>query len=610
MKFLHIFLNYIKFTINQGTTFWLVLLYPILLIAIIGSGLNFTADNKLNVAVYGDDPIFDELGKSNQLRVIKANALDQLNELVRSKRAIMGVSIALNKSRKEINIYMDSTKQAVASNLILIIDKAVNEEKMKSGESLKAIQAKLAPKLIELKKKQQDMDVLTSEIQTLRTNASDTEQELTNAKTKLAAYRADLLVHNSSLSTLDQYVAKLQQYNYDLQDLYNQVSDGQTQRDQALVKISYNIQKIDTYIYKIDNSLAYIANIRAYTNSSQISIYLDNMENELTTMRADLITAKSDLISAQNTLNSIDFYSIKSDLSAIKADTNNTKNGLSAFKTQASSKIAQLVNETDETNEKISYALNGVKSFGGKLNTLEEEAVKTKSLMLQVIIPLEEFLGKKPEELVPPQINSISVFSDEKSINMFFPSILGIDIILASLLLPMIMKVRMRDQGVELRMIRSKASSLSVIVGEMLANYLISLFQLTLIFLFGIVFFGVSTGSIFGFLVVLLTLPLVFTSLGVFLSQVVHKSSTAFLLSLLISIPMIFISGTIIPIEFLSPIIRAIGSIMPLYIMIDFAEKLFFRNLSILEVLFDYSYLLIFSAMNLFVAWFAYAMKK
>ncbi len=193
---------------------------------------------------------------------------------------------------------------------------------------------------------------------------------------------------------------------------------------------------------------------------------------------------------------------------------------------------------------------------------------------------------------------------------MFFPSILGVDMILASLLLPMIMKVRMRDQGVELRMLRSKASALSVIAGEMLANYTIALFQLTLIFLFGITFFGVSTGSIIGFFVVLLTLPLVFTSLGVFLSQIVDRSSTAFLLSLLISIPMIFISGTIIPIEFLSPLIRTIGSITPLYIVIDFAEKLFFRNLSVYEVLLDYGYLVIFSTLNLFIAWFVYAMKK
>ncbi len=70
MKFAHIFLNYLKFTVKQEVTFWLILLYPMLLIAIIGSGLNFTADNKLNVAVYGEDPIFNELAKSNQLRIM------------------------------------------------------------------------------------------------------------------------------------------------------------------------------------------------------------------------------------------------------------------------------------------------------------------------------------------------------------------------------------------------------------------------------------------------------------------------------------------------------------------------------------------------------------
>jgi ABC-type multidrug transport system permease subunit len=114
----------------------------------------------------------------------------------------------------------------------------------------------------------------------------------------------------------------------------------------------------------------------------------------------------------------------------------------------------------------------------------------------------------------------------------------------------------------------------------------------------------------FGFAVVLITVPIVFTSLGVLLSQIIRRSSTAFLLSLLISIPMIFISGTIIPLEFLNPVIATIGSVAPLYRVIEFVEMMFFRNPGMLDVLGNYLYLIAFTGFNIMLAMIVYYLKR
>jgi hypothetical protein len=118
-----------------------------------------------------------------------------------------------------------------------------------------------------------------------------------------------------------------------------------------------------------------------------------------------------------------------------------------------------MILDIDDSDKKISNAITGLEDFEKKLGNIETKVSEAQSLLDKIIAPLEEFLGKKPEELLPPHINDVSVFPEQEWMDMFFPSIIGIDMLLASLLLPMIMKVRMREQGVELRMFRSKAGT-------------------------------------------------------------------------------------------------------------------------------------------------------
>jgi ABC-type multidrug transport system permease subunit len=565
MKFLDIFFNYIRFIRKQGSTSWLILLYPILLIMVVGIGLNIGSSDKVTVAIYG----------------------------------------------KKINIFLDPTKQAVTSNLLLLVDKAVNEEKYKSGASLGAIQEKLAPSVIELRTKRGEMELFLLEISDIKTNVSKTKQELVEARSKLTDYRSDLLSYKSDLSKIDYYQQKLTSYDNSLSALSYSLTQKENERNSLSYKLSNDINKIDIYINDVNDALTNVYNAKTYSTSPSTDYYLDQIESELLTLRSDLYTARSDLVSIRSELNSIDFNSMKTSVSALRSDIISTKNDLGAFKTKAMSEIDAMLVEIDATDAKISSSIDALSAFETKLGQIETKVRQTKNLIDKVISPLEEFLGKKPEELLPPEIESKSVFPEElRWIDMFFPSIIGIDILLASLLLPMIMKVRMREQGVELRMLRSKAGTLSVIVGETMANYLVAFFQLLLIFIFGIVFFGVKIVNPTGFLVVLITLPVVFTSLGVFLSQIIKRSSTAFLLSLLIGIPMIFISGTIIPLEFLNPLISAIGSIAPLYRVIDFTEMLFFRNASLIDALGNYLYLISFTGFNVLLAMFAYYLKR
>lgn len=610
MKIISIFKNHLKFTFKQGITPLLIFLYPIILIMIVGIALNISTTNKINIGIYGSDEIFDFLKNESSVNVINAENIDDLPKMIRNKKAIMGISTKEENGKKIVTIYLDPTKRAVTSNLLLILDKAVNEEKTKAGESLEEIQKKIRPKISEMKDKQKDIDGLLDEIEAIRMNISKTKQDLTTAKTKLSGYKTDLVYYNLSLSKIGDYNKKLDAYNNNLSSLYDEVYASEYERDNAVTKISNNIYKIDSYLYKIDNALFYIDSAQSSSNSSYTLYYIGEVKKELLEVRGNLTESKNDLTDIKTKLLAIDFFSIRNHITTVQSDLHATNNDLSSFKQTANSKIGSLLGEIDSVHKKIELAISALDDFDQKIISFETEANKTKNLIGSVIIPLEDFTGKKPKDLLPPNINTKSVFGTEKSIDMFFPSIIAVDMILVGLLLPMIIKVRLKEQGAELRIIRSRTSSISVVLGETMANYAVSLLQLALVGLFGIAFFGITVTNVSSFLLILITVHVVFTSMGVFFSQVVNRSSTAFLLSLLISIPMIFISGTIIPIEFLDPIMQTLGKLMPLYVIIEFTEKLFFRNVEVNEVVVNYLYIVTLTLLSLLLAILCYKLKK
>ncbi len=587
-----------------------MLLYPILLIAVVGFGLSISAENKMTVALYGDDPIFDSLRSDPSIEIIEAGDKEQLVHLVSSKRAVLGITSEIIEDRKTINVYNDPTKTAVVSNLLLLVEKAANEEKLKSGESLSALQRRLVPKIQALKEKRAELDSLLLDIDDAKDNITTAKAELQEAKTRLRNHRSDLENYNSSLDSIDDYAAKLSEYESRLNGLYSQTNLAESRRNQASSRISQSISKIDSYTLKVNTALGYVNNIKSYSLPSDVLYYVNAIQSDLLSMKTDLSNARADLTAAQTELSLINFVSIKTEISSVKGEVSATKAALRSFKSDASSELESLIEETNEVDARLTKAISDFEDLEVKLDEFDYKARETRDLIDQMLIPLEEFAGKKPEELLPPEIISTSVFGEQKSINLFFPSVIGIDMILASLLLPMIMRVRMMDQGIELRLLQSKASTYSVVLGATLANYVLALLQLVLISLTAIIFFDVGIRNPLGFLLVLITVPMVFTSLGILLAQLVNRSSTAFLLSLLVSIPMIFISGTIIPMEFLNPLIRSLGSTMPLYVVIDFSEKLMFRDVVLMDIMLDYVYLILFISFNLFLALLVYRLRR
>jgi len=195
-------------------------------------------------------------------------------------------------------------------------------------------------------------------------------------------------------------------------------------------------------------------------------------------------------------------------------------------------------------------------------------------------------------------------------VNVLFPNIVSIDVLLASLLLPMIMGVRLIAQGVEGRLRITRLSNFSIVLGRFIGDYLVALMQLLLIVLIAVFFFHVSTGNFPSFFIALLIAPAVFTSLGMLLAQFIQKESTAVLTSILINIPMIFLSGAILPIEFLKPPMDLLGRNLPMFHLTELFEKITVRGLTLIEGLPNFAALLLFVSVCLFLAYLARKIRE
>jgi len=97
--------------------------------------------------------------------------------------------------------------------------------------------------------------------------------------------------------------------------------------------------------------------------------------------------------------------------------------------------------------------------------------------------------------------------------------------------------------------------------------------------------------------------PAVFTAMGVMLSAFVRRESTAILSALLVSIPMLFLSGVILTLEFVRQPMKTLGAYTPLYFAHQALSGSLLRGLSLDGLRPFTDPLIVFTALFLVVAY-------
>ncbi|HVE76081.1 MAG TPA: ABC transporter permease [Actinomycetota bacterium] len=140
------------------------------------------------------------------------------------------------------------------------------------------------------------------------------------------------------------------------------------------------------------------------------------------------------------------------------------------------------------------------------------------------------------------------------------------------------MLIESRRIGVTRRMLAAPLSTGTVLMGETLGRFLISFLQALIIFVIGVLVFGVNFGDPFGAILLLTLVALAGTAIAMLVGSLFRTPEQASAIGPALGIGMGMLSGCMWPLEIVSPGMRAVGHIFPQAWAMDGYIKLIARG--------------------------------
>ncbi len=190
-----------------------------------------------------------------------------------------------------------------------------------------------------------------------------------------------------------------------------------------------------------------------------------------------------------------------------------------------------------------------------------------------------------------------------KSSNYMIPALIGLILQFLTVLFTAQTIVREREQGTIEQLVVTPIRSWELIVGKLIPYIVIAFFNLVEILFLGVVWFDVPVRGSLALLAFTSLLFLLTTlGLGLFISTVARSQQEAMLLTFLISLPGIFLSGFFFPIEAMPPFLQFLSFLVPLRYMLVILRAIVVKGVGIEPIFSPVMALLIFGVLILFGA--------
>lgn len=419
--------------------------------------------------------------------------------------------------------------------------------------------------------------VITDEIKNLR-------DILGEQKTKLENYSLMLDDTNRELTGIKE---KLDSVNF--LEIKNTIIDKQND----LNNVSYKLADLKKDKQTLED--AYIANKQLVDTLDLMYGYMGNLSNDLNSLQSQSLALSLLLLQLQNLnidLNNFDVNSFTSTLNTVNNDitnllgaindANNNANksslGLGKFINDFNSTFSLIENDVNDTNVMLinlqtkivevetdfNYVNNVVDSSLTKQAEIKDDLNASIAMLDSLVLQLD------PSKFDPePIANPIKI--EKESRYDFFESkdvavIFGIVLVLLfnAILLVSMSGVKDKTQGIDVREKLSPKNRIYFYLGRFFAQSIVGLLTAIVMIIFAILVFGFPLHNIPFVLLYLLLAIFAFVSIGLFISIFVDSESIAILLSLLIVMPMLFLSGLILPTYFMPSVLSSIANVLPL----------------------------------------------
>ncbi len=638
----------IKYIYKQGLTTLLIITYPWIIIAIIAQALGSMEFEGVDIYIYASHDDLEEIKAFFPvgMNLFPVDSEEEVIENVKLGKASIGiVALRNNDGRLTVNFYQDPLKGFLSSELIARIENAFGEiSRRYIDEKIVGLWSDTFDLLNELKNESEKIPILYREIENATkelkileeefssVNISKMNKTLDNVSREISESSNELINLSSRIYKLRQSINQLSTYEADLNEFdekltitYEKIVDMRSKISVWRSKIQSATLKLDDRIDRINSYLITIAQLKQQAQEAgDITTYkyLSEVEEILISSKDELVIARDELIAADSELQQIDIKLIdalhditnaKTKINQAKISLRSTKENAIATLNSAETSIKDFNNrlksfnstlftakkELNTISDSISTTLDFVKSSADKLLSFKEEVNKTESMLNNIILFLSEFSKKNPIEFAPPKTERTQVIKVEKIINIFLPSVTGIVVMLSCLLFPMIIAIRQRDEGIAFRYRSSTTPYSTILVGKFIGHYFVGLLQAIIIITFGLIFLDINYSDIYSLLLAILLVPLPFVAIGTLCSFFVSRESPAILTTLLLGIPMLFLSGTFIPREQIHGFPKLLSPYLPLTNVVEILNKVTIRSQPILEASLEVIYVLIVTLISL-----------
>ena len=508
----------LRLLIRAKSSALIVFFAPLLIILILGLSFNTTSKYGLNIGVHStaandDTTSFINSLKEQEFNVIKYDTLDQCTQDV--KQSLIHTCIDLPPSLKvesnqpiEITFYIDQSK----INIVWMVQQTIQEKfNLKEQQLTENIASDLLGKLSDTNAK------IATEIPKLNTAKDKNDNAVKNTddtKTSLASLDLNAPTTVYDLTAIDQFKTQL---SAQLLATSQKIADTKIQADKMNAS-STDKKKISALLLETDQTLA---NASALLDSEGIGSL-----NAVTTL-----------------------------VSSIQTDLDATKTKL----TTASDKIKTSNTNLDSVKSSLTESISQLQSIQSTLNQINTNLQSQKITQAGVI--------------AKPLITKIQPVSTQKThLSYLFPILLILVIMFSSLMLGTSLVMMEKNSPAFFRNFFLPIRKITFILSIYLTNVILILIQVAIILLLSLLFIPEISPILLSLALILFLAASIFTFLGMVIGYFFTSEETSTLASISVGSLLLFISGTILPLEATSPAIRSIISFSP-YVIAERAVR-------------------------------------
>ncbi|MBW3022583.1 ABC transporter permease [Candidatus Woesearchaeota archaeon] len=362
---------------------------------------------------------------------------------------------------------------------------------------------------------------------------------------------------------LDNISKQISDFNLSLQnqilfeELYSQISSIPKVSEQAEnLVIAFNLicsENISEECIALNSTLESFMQV-----SEEVDARIENLSKQAVLLLNNSISYNEELISLNDSLLLL-YENLENSSSELKILQQKFEN-LSEAKQEYYDKLVEL-------NETTSNLTSDLVTLNSNLN-------QTRNV-------LKEYTSRDPQNVVRPvAYEQIKMFADKKYIYFLAPALLSVILLFIISLISSSNIVQERKSGTMVRNVLSPAPLILFIFEKLLFFVILSVIQIAIMLLV-LAFFNVEFPITSATVAVLLIASVVFTAIGLVIGTISKSENMAVLMSLVLAIPMLFLSGTFFAFEIMPSFMQAVGKVLPLTVVIESLEGVIIYNLQL-----------------------------